>query len=109
MSVPHEKISALQAQLAQVLKETKLSPRFLASITGKIISMSVAPGPVARLMTRGLYVLINAQQTWCEALEITDSTKSDLQFWFTEIQHFNGQNIWVGPSALRVVCTDASN
>ena len=109
VSVPPEKISALQAQLALASTEDKLPPKYLASITGKIISMSVALGPVARLMTRGLYALINARQSWCEVMEISDNAKSELQFWLSEIQEFNGQNIWVGPSALRVVYTDASN
>ena len=105
VSIPQEKLSALHVQ---ALKGTKLSPKFLANITGKTISMSVALGPVARLMTRGLYALFNARQTWYEALEISDDAKSYLYFWFTEIQ-FNGQNIWVGPSALRMVYTDARN
>ena len=84
-------ILALQARLALALTEDK----YLVNIKGKIISMSVALRPVAtcRLMTRGLYTLIDAQQMWCEALKITDNAKSDLQFWLTEIQHFNGQNI----------------
>ena len=109
MSVPQEKISTLQAQLTKALTEAELLARFLASLTGKIISMSTALGPVARLMTRGLYALINTRQTWCEALKITETAKSELQFWLTEIQKFNGQNIWVGPSALKVVYTDASD
>ena len=92
MSIPQEKLSALHVQLAQTLKETKLSPKFLASITGKIISI------VARIMTRGLYALINACQTWYEVLEISDDAKSDLYFWSPK---FNGQNIWMGPSVLR--------
>jgi len=54
VSMLQEKLSALHAQLAQALKETKLSTKFLAIITGEIISMLVALGPVARLMTRGL-------------------------------------------------------
>jgi len=68
--------------------------------------MSVALGPVA---TRGLYALINARQSWCAVMEITNNVKSELQFWLTEIQEFNGQNIGVHPSALRVEYTNASN
>ena len=48
-------------------------------------------------------MLINSRQAWCEVLEITTNAKAELQFWLSEIQQFNGQNIWVGPSALRVV------
>jgi len=66
-------------------------------------------GPVARLMTRSLYALINTRQAWCEFLTITEEAKAEIQFWLTEIQKFNGQDIWLGPSALRVVHSDASN
>ena len=89
--------------------QNQLSARSVTSLVGKIISMSRALGPVARLMTRCLYTLINSRQAWCEALEITADAKAELQFWLLEIQQFNGQNIWVGPSALRVVYTDASS
>ena len=30
-------------------------------------------------------------------------------FWYQEIEKFNGHNIWIGPSAVRVVFTDASD
>ena len=70
--------------------------------------MSMALGPAARLMTRDLYALRNTRQSWCEMLPVTDDARSEVHFWLTETSKFNGQNIWVGPSALRVVYTDAS-
>ena len=70
--------------------------------------MSMALGPVASLMTRGLYTLLNTRQSWCETLPVTDDARSEVHFWLTETSKFNGQNIWIGLSALRVVYTDAS-
>ena len=70
--------------------------------------MAMALGPVARLMTWGLYALLNSRQSWCKMLRVIDDARSEVHFWLTEISKFNGQNIWVGPSALRVVYTDAS-
>ena len=60
VSVPKGKIVALQTQLEEVLPRNQLSAKCLASLTGKVISMSMALGPVAKLMTREfvLYVLI---------------------------------------------------
>ena len=52
ISVPEEKIKALKAHLRQVTDEVAPKARDLASVTGKIISMSLAIGPVSRLMTR---------------------------------------------------------
>ena len=42
-------------------------------------------------------------------VNITEGAKAELQFWGTEIQNFNGQDIWLGPSALKVVYTNASS
>ena len=68
----------------------------------------MALGPVASLMTRGLYALLNTRQSWCETPPVTDDARSEVHFGPTETSKFNGQNIWVGPSALTVVYTDAS-
>ena len=71
--------------------------------------MSVAIGPVARLMTRRLYALLNARVSWFQALPLSDEARAELLFCNTEIQRLNGQNTWVGTSALRVVYTNASD
>ena len=109
VSVPQQKIEALQSQLCQATKNVILPARSWACLTGKIISMSIAIGPVARLMTRGMYTLLNTRVSWSQALPLSDEARAEILFWNAEIQKFNGQNIWVGPSALRVVYTDASD
>ena len=60
-------------------------------------------------MTRALYALLSTRVSWSQVLPLSDEARSEIQFWQTEIQSFNGQNIWVGTSALRVVYTDASD
>ena len=62
ISVPQEKISLLKAQLGKTVRVPGLRVRQLASIIGKIISMSLAIGPVARLMTRGMYAMLNGRE-----------------------------------------------
>ena len=59
ISVPKNKITALQTLLEHASGQEVLSARQIASITGKIISMSLALGTIARLQTRSLYSLIN--------------------------------------------------
>ena len=108
LSVPQEKIDALKTHLEQVAQKPTVPAKVLASLAGKIITMSIALGPVARLMMRGLFALLSTRQSWYETLTVSDQVKSEIHFWLTEIVKFNGQNIWVGPSALRVVYTDAS-
>ena len=49
----HELLIALQGCPCITAKQ-------LASLVGNIMSMSIALGPVARLMTRSLYALLNS-------------------------------------------------
>ena len=86
-----------------------MNARQLASVIGMIISMSLAVGPVARLMTRSLYALLNTRASWCEQLRIDSEARKELQFWVNELVNFNGQNIWHSASAIRIVYTDASD
>ena len=82
--------------------------RSLASLIGKIMSMSLALGPVTKLMTHSLYVTLNSKVAWCQKLDLTPEALEELTFWFNEVSKFNGQYIWPKPSAVRVVYSDAS-
>ena len=107
--IPQDKITDLQVRIKQVVERAHVGAKQLASIIGKIVSMSLALGPVARLMTRNLYALLNTRAAWCHELRITSDALMEFQFWNQEIEKFNGQNIWQTPSAIRVVYTDASD
>ena len=80
-----------------------LMAKELASLTGKIMSMSPALGPVTRLMTRSLYVTMNDRKSWCR-----DEALPEIEFCHTKITSFNRQQIWPKSSAVRVVYSDAS-
>ena len=109
ITVPQAKINALEALLKDAIGKCSLPAKALASITGKIISMSPGLGPVTRLMTRGLYTLLNTRMSWLQYLPLSDHVRGELGFWYNKIEKFNGHNIWMGPSAVRVVFTDASD
>ena len=47
----------------------------LASIIGKILSMALVLGPVARLMTHNLYAMLNARSSWHQELFITQEAQ----------------------------------
>ena len=80
----------------------------LASVIGKIMSMSLALGPLARMMTRGMYAVLNAKISWCHQVLLTTEALEELTFWLDNIDNFNGHNIWPEASAIRVVYSDAS-
>ena len=53
--MPEERITALKLQLMAALDKSSIKARDLATIIGKIISTTLAMGPVSRLMTRRMY------------------------------------------------------
>ena len=108
IAVPEEKIKALKAYLRQVTDEVVPKARDLASVTGKIMSMSLAIGPVSQLMTRSMYALLSSRQYWGQPLFMTSEAKAELKFWASQIDHINRKEIWHSPSAVHVVCSDAS-
>ena len=95
-------------QVNQAVDCGSLQAQALASLIGKIISMSIATGPVTSLMTRNLYAMLNSHQAWCDNLELSADAKSELLFWAQELTKFNGHDIWPSPSAIRMVYTNAS-
>ena len=92
----------------QAKDDWAVSTTALASIIGKIVSMGLVLGPVARLMTRGLYGVLDTWNSWCQTLLLTAETTEELSFWLKHIKKFNGQKIWPKPSAVRVVYTNVS-
>lgn len=83
--------------------------RKLASLIRKIISMSLALGPVTQLMTHSLYATLNNRVAWCQKLLLTLEALKKLTFWFNGVSKFSGQHIWPKPSALRMVYSDVSS
>ena len=107
--VPITKVTALQNQLQRAVGQKYLGVREMASIVGKIISMCLALGPITRFMTRSLYSVINAWQSWCQMVSVSPEAHLELNFWLSNLQRYNGQNIWHSPSVVRIVYSDASN
>ena len=67
--------------------------------------MSVALGPVSKLVTRSLYALLNSRRSWFDSLCITMEAEEELQFWYRSITDYN---IWRSPSAVHGLYSDAS-
>ena len=66
--VPTSKIEDHKKQQRSLQNQCSVPDKQIASVVGKIISMSTALGPVARLITRGLYSLLNSHNSWFETL-----------------------------------------
>jgi len=98
----------LKDKLLSVNISQLVPARKVASVIGKIISMSLALGPVTRLMTRSLCAMLRDRTSWYQKLVLSAEDLDEIQFWLDKITHFNGRNIWPTPSAIRVVYSDAS-
>lgn len=109
LSVPPEKIDCLKEKLAAVAQSECIQARQLASVIGTLISMSMAIGPVTRLMTRAMYAVLESRRGWHDRLLLTEQAKAEIRFWSNGLEEFNNQPIWHKASAVRVVYSDASN
>ena len=109
LTVPDSKLACLCELLQSLLGKTFVPAKVLAGVVGRIISMSLALGPVTRLMTCSLYTILNSRGSWCMLLQLSDEAKQELEFWLAQVKQLNGQNLWPKPSAVRVVYSDASD
>ena len=69
--VPGEKIDRLKRSIASMLQASRLPVQAIASIVGRIMSMSLALGPIARLRTRSTYTDINSCPSWYSFLYLS--------------------------------------
>ena len=107
--MPEEIIVKLTHSIDSVLATRLVPARLLASITGQIISMSLAIGPVARLHTRALHEVINKRRFWSDKLQLSLLAHEEVLFWQSSLLSLNSRPIWFSPSATRVMFSDASS
>ena len=107
--VPSEKLESLKSSIKAAYPLTRVPARSLASIVGKIVSMSLAIGPVSHLRTRQLYQAIDTRRSWCDSVVLSPDAREELSFWFQNIDELNGNPIWFSSGATRVVYSDASD
>jgi len=97
--------------LKNLRAKSRVSAKELAKLTGYIISMSFAVGPVARLRTRGLYGMILGRLGWYSRMEWSDVARSEIEFWWSCFKEFHGTVMVKAASTVAVVSTwsDASD
>ena len=83
----------------------------LAQVTGRIISMSNAIGPMVYLQTRHLYYAIETtcSQSWDSIVPCSTKLIEELTFWDKNLNHLNGTKLFDKLVAFdSVVYSDAS-
>ena len=107
LKVTKKKISKLKKDINRILKLDFVSARVLSKIAGQcnFICKAVLPG---RLMLRNIYKLIRCKSTWESQLQLTESAISDLRWWLTAFDAWNGRLVLPTEVQAQLV-TDASH
>jgi len=104
--------AAIDSLLLQLQKDgSDLVPvRYLASVTGQIISLQSVLGKVVCRMTRHLHKCIDSRNGWNCLVEVSDSAKAELKFWKENVQALNelGKSMKYTFNVDRGVFSDAS-
>ena len=108
IKVPEDRRDQLEQAIERAYGHD-ITVRQLAGIVGQIMAMGSGLGSITRLMTRACYRVINKRICWDEKVTWTEESRSELEFWRENVDQLNGAPIWYSPTAVRVVCSDASD
>jgi len=110
LQIPDEKLSTFKDDVSNLhLNMSKLTPRKLAKITGKIISFMPSLGNICRIMTRNLLMIIATSNNWDDYITLTDPALVELDFWFYNCQFLPSRK-FILPDRVpeKIIYTDAS-
>ena len=107
--VPQTKVAKLKPQLNAAIQDCFITIRKLAKIAGFVNSMSLAVGPISRLLTRQMYFAIESRSGWDHLLCISGSLLKELKFWYMNIDCFNSYSIRAPLVSSILVFTDTSD
>ena len=91
------------------LQDPRLSARSLASIVGKIISMSPVLGNLSRIMTRHCQMSVAAAQDWDSVFPLDSYCIVELQFWKNNLCSVNSKSVSDLTFPFISIYSDASN
>ena len=107
--ISEKKVSKLKGLLDSAIQAGYSSFRELARIAGAIISVTLAVGPISRLLTRQMYFAIETRSAWDNTIHFSPSLLLELKFWCCNIDCLNGYSIRPPLATHNVVFSDASD
>ena len=109
--VPERRITKLNALLNNITTNNyKITAHDIARLTGTVISMGRALGPIARLWTRGLYRNLMSTASWSETVQLSDEAIKEIRFWSSSFEECHGQKIWLSDPQPQILSySDASD
>ena len=107
--VPDNKLAKLKAILDSAIRDGFVTFGNLAKIAELVNSIYLAVGPIARLLTRQMYFVIESRPAWDSLLPISLSLMEKLKFWLLNIDCFSDYQIRPPLTLSVVIFTDASD
>ena len=107
--IPEKKVSKLKGLLDSAIQAGYSSFRELARIAGTIILVTLAVGPISRLLTRQMYFAVETRSAWDNTIHFSLSLQLELKFWCCNIDCLNGYSIRPPLATHTVVFSDASD
>ena len=107
--VPSSKLERLKSSLRDVLGCQNVPVKDIARISGDLVAMTIALGPIARLFTRQMYFVIANRISWRGHVVVSEPLAQELKFWLHHVDAFNGYAIKRKFSATAIVYSDASD
>ena len=107
--IPEAKLAKLKRSLESLILDGCTTCRELVRLAGFVISLSLAVGPIVRLLTRQMYVFIQSRPSWDVSFTFSEVLLQELKFWLQRIDCFNGYSIRDAFCANSTISTDASD
>ena len=110
-SVPSAKVEKVLDLISNILDSPHpVTARHISRLTGSLISMSLALGPIARLRTRHLYALASNASSLSTRLQLPREALDELSFWRENFSSLSSSPIWRPSPKIEVLTfSDASS
>lgn len=107
INVPEDKKIIIMQLLHQTLSSReKCNYHLLEVLTGNLISLHWAFGPIARMMTMSIYECMKEKSYY---IKLSEAAVQDIKFWITSFEIFDGYRpIWPNQGQQTVIYTDAA-
>ena len=109
ISITESRIDKALSHIDSALQPRALSARSLASIVGKIISMSPVLGNLARIMTRHCQMSVAAAQNWDSVFLLDRYCVVELEFWKNNLRSVNTRSVSDSVTPFVSIYSDASD
>ena len=94
---------------AIIERDFTVSARFLASLTGQIISTSAVVGNLCRILTRHCILFVACAQHWDETSRLDRYCIEELAFWQNNLKRVQARHCFLDSKPHRLVYSDASS